>query len=184
MIKKYRTTESEYGYNLSNGGSNGSGKLRSKKVYQYDIDGNLIGVWRDAQIAGDKLNIIPSNISACCLGVSDTCNNFVWSYKKLNIEYFKNVKLSHCTQIKQYDKYGNYIKTFHSIKEASEETGIKYTNISTSCQKNGRNTTKGLYRWTYADEDIDKNMIKSQSVQREINQYDLKQLVRNPISFS
>ena len=173
LIKKYRTNEPDFGYNISEGGSNGSGKLRSKKVYQYNIDGKLINIWESAQVAGDELNIIPSNISACCLGISSTCNNYVWSYKRLNVDYFENIKLTHCKPIKQYDKDCNYLKTFHSIKEASENTDINCNSISISCQNDGKYLTNNLYRLTYDDRYIDKNTIKGRKKKISINQYNL-----------
>lgn len=49
--------------------------------------------------------------------------------------------------IKQYDKQGNYIKTFPSIKAASAEVGGESTNI-VKCAKGEIKTAYG-YKWEY-----------------------------------
>ena len=174
LIEKYKSCNTNFGYNLAPGGRTGSGKSLWKVIYQYDIYGNFIRKWISAQHAACELGIIASNISACCLGISKTCKGFVWSYIPLDKEYFDNITISHGVRIKQYDKYGNYIKTFKSIKEASKETGIGIGNISTSCQKKGGNLTNGLYRWTYEYDEIDKSKIKKPDNQRPVTQYDLQ----------
>lgn len=174
LIKKYRTTESSYGYNLSPGGSNGSSTLKRKQIYQYTVDGEYMGKWESAQIAGEALNIIPSNISACCLGISQTCAKYVWSYSKLPKEYFEDINLPYCRKVKQYDKYGKYIKTHNSIISASIETGCKYGSISNSCRKNGLEISNNKYRWTYDNIEIDVEQIKNvHKSKTEVVQYGL-----------
>ena len=148
LIKKYDTTNYSFGYNLSEGGGNNSSIIQ-KEVYQYSIDGILIKKWESAQHAGDNLNIIPSNISGCCLRLSLTCGNYVWSYIPLEKTYFQDINYSHCKKIKQYDKYGNYLNTYSSIKEASITVGIKIGSISNSCKKHGLALTHKKFRWTY-----------------------------------
>lgn len=174
LIEKYKSCNTNFGYNLAHGGRTGSGKSLWKVIYQYDIYGNFIRKWISAQHAACEFGIIASNISACCLGISKTCKGFVWSYIPLDKEYFDDITISHGVRIKQYDKYGNYIKTFKSIKEASKEIGIGIGNISTSCQKKGGNLTNGLYRWTYEYDEIDKSKIKIPDNQRPVTQYDLQ----------
>lgn len=158
LIKKYDTTNYSFGYNLSEGGGNNSSIIQ-KEVYQYSIDGILIKKWESAQHAGDNLNIIPSNISACCLRLSLTCGNYVWSYIPLEKTYFQDINYSHCKKIKQYDKYGNYLNTYSSIKEASITVGIKIGSISNSCKKHGLALTHKKFRWTYFDDEIDMSRI-------------------------
>lgn len=174
LIKKYKSNIPDYGYNLAKGGSNGTGECLKKEVFQYTINGDFVRKWKSATDAAQQLDILASNIGQCCRGISMTCNGFVWAYTKLNKEYFININNPYCKKIKQYDERGNYIQTFNSGVEASKETGINTCLIYTSCQKNGRNTTNGKYRWTYEDVDIDKAMINGQTKQRKVCQYDLK----------
>lgn len=158
LIKKYDTTNYNLGYNLSEDGGNNS-SITQKEVYQYSIDGIFIKKWESAQYAGDNLNIIPSNISACCLRTSLTCGNYVWSYSPLDKTYFQDINYPYCNKVKQYDKYGNYLNTYVSIKEASIATGIKIGSITNSCKKYGLALTHKKYRWTYFDDKIDMSRI-------------------------
>jgi group I intron endonuclease len=52
----------------------------SKKVCQYDRDGNLIEVFPSIREAASVLNIKNQNISACCRGKAKTAGGFVWKY--------------------------------------------------------------------------------------------------------
>lgn len=174
LIEKYKSCNTNFGYNLAPGGRTGSGKTLWKIIYQYDIYGNFIREWKSAQHAAEELGILSSNISACCLGVSKTCNGFVWSYTKLNKEYFDDINLPYCVQVKLHDKYGNFIKHFDSIISGSSETGIPVQSISNSCRKKGLALTRNTYRWTYEYDEIDKSKIKIPDNQRPVTQYDLQ----------
>ena len=55
---------------------------RSKKVYQYDLEGNLIKEWDSTREAG-RNGYEAKNISACCLGKRKTHKGFIWSYEEL-----------------------------------------------------------------------------------------------------
>ena len=58
-----------------------NGKL-SKKVLQYDLDGNFIREWVSlSQIAREKGYSV-GNISTCCHGLSRTAYGYTWKYKK------------------------------------------------------------------------------------------------------
>lgn len=56
----------------------------SKKVYQYDIDGNFIQEFISSSEAGRILNIKNSSISSCCRNKRKTAGNFKWYYEKQN----------------------------------------------------------------------------------------------------
>ena len=55
---------------------------RSKKVYQYDLQGNLIKIWISTNEAG-RNGYEAKNISACCLGKRKTHKGYIWSYTEL-----------------------------------------------------------------------------------------------------
>lgn len=52
-------------------------------------------------------------------------------------------------KVKQYDKQGNYIKTWDSIIEAAHEVNVPPCCISNTCSN--RRKTAGGYIWKYAD---------------------------------
>ena len=61
---------------------NGSGNWRSKTVYQYSLDGNLIAIYESTGIAAKETNSIQSKISSCCIGKRKKHNGFIWRYKE------------------------------------------------------------------------------------------------------
>ena len=54
----------------------------SKRVGQYDLNGNLICVWDSLTKASNELNICLSGISQCCKNRHKTAGGFVWKYEK------------------------------------------------------------------------------------------------------
>ena len=59
-----------------------SAEKRSKTVYQYDKDYNLIKEWSSASEAG-RNGFLRSHVNACCLGKCKTHKGFIWSYEEL-----------------------------------------------------------------------------------------------------
>ena len=47
--------------------------------------------------------------------------------------------------------YGEEIKEYKSIMEASRDTGVDFSNIAKCCRENCYNRTAGGYKWEYAD---------------------------------
>jgi group I intron endonuclease len=59
-------------------------EVKSKKVYQYDLEGNFIKEWESTREAARFFNIDSTNISRCCKNVNNrqTCKSFKWYYEK------------------------------------------------------------------------------------------------------
>lgn len=57
-----------------------SGKLKRKKVNQYDKNNNFIRQWDSMKEAEEKLNI--KNISNCCIGICKSAGGYIWKYAK------------------------------------------------------------------------------------------------------
>lgn len=51
----------------------------SKKVYQYTLDGKLVGVWKSTAECG-RNGFNQSKISNCCIGKQKTHKGYKWSY--------------------------------------------------------------------------------------------------------
>lgn len=73
-------------------------------------------------------------------------------------------------RIKQFDKEGNYIKTWDYIKQASKELGIDESNIGACCKYKPNHSTAGGYIWRYEEDDTPIEVDKS----KYIIQLDLK----------
>lgn len=172
IIKKYNTTNRKFGYNLNAGGQNDFSYKRYH-VYQYNDLGTMIKKWDSMEDIRDKLGYKVSSISRCCRNECKTYKGFIWSYKKMTKEEVKNkVKKNNIRGVRLYTKYCEYIKTYNSIKEASEDIGINYGTIQTACQYKGTIITNKQYRFVYDDEEIDIKNIKIKE-EKEIEQYDL-----------
>lgn len=55
---------------------------RSKKVYQYTLDGKLVKIWSSTAECG-RNGYDKSGISACCLNKIKTHKGYIWSYYPL-----------------------------------------------------------------------------------------------------
>ena len=68
--------------NCYNDGQIKRARFKRKKVYQYDLNGNLIKEWISVNDAG-RNGYSYQKISMCCLGKRKTHKGFIWSYEKL-----------------------------------------------------------------------------------------------------
>jgi hypothetical protein len=57
---------------------------RTKRVCQYDLQGNFIKSWDSIQQASDSLGIQKSGISKCVLGKLKTSGKFIWKEEIIN----------------------------------------------------------------------------------------------------
>ena len=57
-------------------------KDMSKKVYQYDLEGNLIKEWPSTRECG-RNGFGSYYVSRCCLGKIKTYKGYIWSYYKI-----------------------------------------------------------------------------------------------------
>lgn len=151
-IRYYDSTNIEKGYNISKGGSGTIGVEPWNKgrhnVYSKEHINHLAELHRNKPLS-DK---VKQKISETKMGSTP------WNKGKTNVyseEARKKMSLSHkllgtngCErQVNQYDKDGNFIRSYNSIKEAIEIT--KVINISPVCQ--GKRKTAGGYIWKYAN---------------------------------
>lgn len=59
------------------------GQHPCKQVFQYTIDGKLVGVYSSTQEAKRETNMNYSNIARCCRGLQKTYKGYKWSYQPL-----------------------------------------------------------------------------------------------------
>ena len=85
MQKKYKTLTGGYywSYNLElNEIKNYSNTGKSKIVYQYDQNNNLLNIFSSANEAAKAIGVKShSHISECCRGKLKTYKGFKWKYK-------------------------------------------------------------------------------------------------------
>ena len=171
LIEKFDTRNPKYGYNIKEGGSNGSLSEETKKkigkslkgknkrsVVQYSFSGELICVFDNMTEAELKIGVSHSHISSCCSGKRRTAGGFIWRYHG---EELTKEHLAWCNEmlpdkffkkrVVQYSLSGELINIFESMSEAELRTGIPHSNISAVC--NGRNKTAGGFVWEYYNEE-------------------------------
>lgn len=79
---------------------------------------------------------------------NNRADNLEWCTYQYNVRYGQGA-LQRNSKIIQYDLSGNALKIWNSIKEASEDLGLRYQCISMCC-RNKRKSCGG-YAWTYAN---------------------------------
>ena len=117
----------------------------SKKVSQYDLDGNWIRDFDSMFQASEITGINHGNIGECCRGKYKSAGKYIWRYfgdnppKKYTNKTLKSV----C----QYDLVGNLIAEFNSLVEAAKSTGSRENCIQMCCV--GKYKHSNGYVWKY-----------------------------------
>lgn len=155
--------------NLIKGGVCANIPVANKKVIQYDIDGNMIAKFHSQCEAANSVGLKDSScISSCCINKNGTAAGYIWRFENddISIQKIKSKKIS------QYDKLGNFIKTYKTIKEASESSGIFASSIGACCK--GKRNSAGGFIWKYWNEALqDDDLNKQYNEERPVIQYDL-----------
>lgn len=134
----------DYSYNLNYGSRNGwQRRLNGIAVCQYTKDGVLVAKYSSIAEASEQCKTASrTNIFHCCKKRKPSAGGYVWRYEGDNngVKYI-NRKL---TAVIQYDKFGNFIAKYNTIKEAATRTGIRATAIS-NCLAGLSQTSGGFY---------------------------------------
>lgn len=186
LIKKYKTQDKEFGYNLANGGfggctAKGEKHHLSKKVYQYSLDGKFIQEWENAQRAAEKIGVCVSDIHTNCRrNKIKRAGNFMWSYEKYEfLEPYIHEGVGK-ESIIQLDSNFNIVNRYKNISYINDALYNK--DRVTNCCKRRSISHNGFY-WAY-EKDFDISLFISyikdrtkkthkNSLSKSINQYDL-----------
>lgn len=97
LIKKYRTNDKQYGYNISSGGkgcalsptsetrkklSDANKGKNAKTVYQYSLDGKFIKEWNSTPEIKEILGFKKWGILSCCSGKQNKAYGYIWLHEK------------------------------------------------------------------------------------------------------
>jgi group I intron endonuclease len=130
----------------------------TKKVNQYNLNGELIKTWDSAAKIERELGYKAENISSCCLKKQNQSNKFIWCFyedkiEKEDIERINNSQ--RLSEVRQYDLDGNLINTFENTLEAEKNTGISSKIIRSTCR--GETKTGGNFIWLYKGKKLNLN---------------------------
>ena len=145
-----------------------------KDGYQYH---QCTHFWRAIQKYGwDNFEhiVLIENISKEMANIIES--ELIKKYDTTNAKYGYNITLGgdgcRLVRIKQYTKFGEYIRTYESIMEASNDTDIPELTIRSSCANKGAFLNRDKYRWTYEDDEL-VEISTLHTRNKEINQFDL-----------
>lgn len=150
LIKKYKSSNNQYGYNLQLGGSSG----KHNDVTRLKMSINHADVTGKNNPMFNKNHSIESKIK-----MSENRPNYIGknnpNYGKKCSEYSKEMtKKANNKPIIQKTKNGDFIKRWESASEAGRALNICQSTISKVCNKDKNSHTAGGYKWEYAKEVI------------------------------
>lgn len=105
---------------------------KSKQVFQYDLNGNLLNIFYGASEAQRLTQISLSSILNCCKGTSKSAGGFLWSFSdKVKLPKYKQIKI-----VKKYSKEHILLKIYHSMREVEKQEKICSQTINKYANKN------------------------------------------------
>lgn len=122
---------------------------KSRKVLQYDKNGNIIQIYATLADAAAASGVAKSTISNVCRGIGKSGGGFIWKYEDIVDPKSHIVQKTNKKPVLQFDKSGNYIAEFEAASAAALITGINLGNISQVCMN--KRKTAGGYIWKYKD---------------------------------
>lgn len=171
-IKKFRSNERGYGYNIREGGHNcgtlspegrakivecssGANAPVAKAIDIYDLSGNLVMITGTLTEASAFLGTSNGAVTSHCKKGTGTLKGHICHYhsetngrKKLPKEmvYKPEERRKANRPVAQYDLDGNLIKIHPSRRQAAKETGANNTEIS-ACLNSKTRISTGGYMW-------------------------------------
>ncbi len=116
---------------------------RGKIVWQYDLQGNFLKSFNNANTAAKEVGCHLGQISNCCKGLYKSAGGYMWTYENEPppSEYF----VYDAYYIYQYSKDGEFLHQYKTPKEAAEAVGVTRTAII-QCYT-GQTQTSGGFIW-------------------------------------
>ena len=106
----------------------------AKEIFQFNYDGDYIKKYSCGTDAANDLKVSPKTLTSAARNNEQSCG-FMWSFKD-NVVLDSNGKYKmiemhgRYKSIYQFDKLGNFLRVYDTIKDASEITGINSSTIS------------------------------------------------------
>jgi len=149
----------------------GSNNGNSKKILQFDLDGNFLKEWECIKYASIENFTKSSSIISVCKGKRFSAAGFIWRYKiddSTEIQFSYNRQVIDGKRTANYEKTneipciklsldGEIIEEFDSIFKANESIGLG--TVGLCCR--GKIHSAGGFDWVYKDDDLRKNYQKS-----------------------
>ena len=139
LIKKYRTNEKEFGYNIESGGQcSNLAESTKQKLREAHIGKSASEETREKMRASRNRFI------------SENREEYKKIMENMMLAVEKAAELKRKPVI-QYDLDGKFLAVWNSTREAERVLGIYHSHIAKCCNKVPKYNTAGGYRWEYAD---------------------------------
>jgi group I intron endonuclease len=157
-LDKHRPFDRNIGYNISETAIGPTGVVRndlkrfnienkSKKVYQYSLNGVFLKKWNSVTEAASFYKKGKSDISRNCLKKTIQSFGYIWRYDYIENLDINEIKNKNKRKITQLTIDNVVIKEWESITEASKFLKINASKICSVCS--GQRKTSGGFVWQY-----------------------------------
>lgn len=124
--------------------------IKSKPIYQYDLNGNFIKEWKNLTLASKEYNLDIGNISASARGSRKLSGIFQWRYNKYDkIDKYKIDKL--INKVHVYNLNGDFINSYDSVTESSLKLNLKARVIYKCCENKLKSYKNKRFSFTKFD---------------------------------
>ena len=121
--------------------------IKEKPVYQFDLQGNFLKVWKSASLASqifENPKAARSAIYNVCHKITRQAYGYYWSFKRS----FEYNEYNQCKAVACYNDEGEFITSYSSLKEAATAIGLKDGSAISNCIRGKSKHAKGL-RWRF-----------------------------------
>lgn len=139
LIKKHKTNNKKFGYNIESGGQCSSLAESTKQKLREAHTGK-----RASEETKDKMSASRKRF------LSENPEYYQKNLENIMCAVEKAAELKRKSVI-QYDLDGNFLAVWNSTREAERVLGIYHSHIAKCCNKVPKYNTAGGYRWEYAD---------------------------------
>ena len=136
------------GYNSTCGGTANNTTALQKRVFQLEIDNNIIAEFKSISEAAAQFGVSPDRITRCCAKQKgyQTAGGYYWcfadEYEAFSIQQLRR------RRVVRRDLNGNEL-VFNTVSEAAASIGVNRSLISRACKKQ---TKYYNYFWRYLNE--------------------------------
>ena len=139
LIKKHKTNNKNFGYNIESGGQCSSLAESTKQKLREAHTGK-----RASEETKDKMSASRKRF------LSENPEYYQKNLENIMCAVEKAAELKRKSVI-QYDLDGNFLAVWSSTREAERVLGIYHSHIAKCCNKVPKYNTAGGYRWEYAN---------------------------------
>ncbi len=165
-IKKYKSNNSMYGYNISAGGDDYG--YKGIPVWQYSLDGIFIKEFESITLAAQSVGADKASIGHCCRGDRNgSVAGYLWSYAG---EECKTDMIFKNKGVDMYDLNGNFLQSFECINKITDDKKMR-RKIRDCCGGYKYNIDGFVYR--YKGDCFDKYPVDYKKRGKSVGQFDL-----------